>query len=175
MNKIIVVYHSGFGHTKLQAEAVARGANSICEAELMKADEVDFDALAAAEAIIFGSPTYMGSVSAQFKQFMDDSSKIWLAQGWKNKIAGGFTNSSSMSGDKQSTLITLAVFAAQHGMIWVGSEYDSENDRFGSGLGAMAQSANAPAVEGENPPKQDLVRAENYGKRIAEITKKLKN
>lgn len=169
MSKIIVVYHSGYGHTELQAQAVAKGA----EAELMKADEADFDKLAKADAIIFGSPTYMGTISAQFKQFMDDSSKIWLEQGWKNKIAGGFTNSSSMSGDKQSTLISLAVYAAQHGMIWVGAEYDSENDRFGSGLGAMAQSANAPAVEGENPPKQDLIRAENYGKRIAEITAKI--
>lgn len=171
MSKIIVVYHSGFGHTKLQAEAVARGAG----AELMLADAADFDKLGAADAIIFGSPTYMGSVSAQFKQFMDDSSKVWMKQGWANKIAGGFTNSSSMSGDKQSTLITLSVYAAQQGMIWVGAEYDSENDRFGSGLGAMAQSENAPAVEGQNPPKQDLIRAKNYGKRIAEITKKFKN
>jgi multimeric flavodoxin WrbA len=169
MSNIIVVYHSGFGHTKLQAEAVARGAG----AQVMKAEEADFDALAKADAIIFGSPTYMGTVSAQFKQFMDNSSKIWLAQGWKNKVAGGFTNSSSMSGDKQSTLMSLAVFAAQHGMIWIGSEYDSTNDRFGSGLGAMAQSENAPASE-TNPPKQDLIRAENYGKRIAEITTRLK-
>ena len=170
MSKIIVVYHSGYGHTELQAKAVARGAG----AELMAVDAVDFDKLAEADAIIFGSPTYMGSVSAKFKTFMDDSSKVWLKQGWANKIAGGFTNSSSMSGDKQSTLIALSIYAAQHSMIWVGAEFDPENDRFGSGLGAMAQSENAPAVEGENPPKKDLIRAENYGKRIAKLTKKLK-
>lgn len=169
MTNIVVVYHSGFGHTKLQAEAVAKGAN----ADLMSTDAVDFDKLEKADAIIFGSPTYMGTVSAEFKKFMDDSSKVWLQQKWVNKIAGGFTNSSSMSGDKQSTLIAMSVYAAQHGMIWVGAEYDSENDRFGSGLGAMAQSENAPASE-SNPPKQDLIRAENYGKRIAQITEQFK-
>lgn len=170
MTKIVVVYHSGFGHTKLQAEAIAKGA----KAELVSTDEVDLDKLIDADAIIFGSPTYMGGVSAQFKQFMDNTGKIWLAQKWKNKIAGGFTNSSSMSGDKQSTLISIAVFAAQHGMIWVGAEYDSKNDRFGSGLGAMAQSENAPATE-NNPPQQDLIRAENYGKRIADLAAKFKS
>ena len=115
----------------------------------------------------------MGSVSAEFKRFMDDSSKAWLDRKWKNKIAGGFTNSGAMSGDKQGVLIQLAIFASQHSMVWVGAEYDSGNDRFGSGLGAMAQSANAPAGEG-NPPKEDLIRAESYGKRIAEIAERFK-
>ena len=72
MSKIIVVYHSGYGHTELQAQAVARGAG----AKLMKASQPDWDALNAADAIIFGSPTYMGSATAAFKQFMDDASKI---------------------------------------------------------------------------------------------------
>ena len=169
MSKIVVVYHSGFGHTELQAQAVARGAG----AELMKAEEVDFDKLEKADAIIFGSPTYMGGVSAEFKKFMDESGKIWFEQKWKNKIAGGFTNSASMSGDKLNALQQLSIFAAQHGMIWVGATHNPETDRFGSFLGAMAQSIDAPAEEG-NPPKQDLLRAEEYGKRVAEITEKFK-
>jgi multimeric flavodoxin WrbA len=168
MSKITVVYHSGYGHTKLQAEAVARGAN----AELMSVEAIDWQTLETSDAIIFGSPTYMGSVSAQFKKFMDDTGKTWLAQKWKNKIAGGFTNASSMSGDKLNTLIQLTVFAAQHGMVWVGAEHDAETDRFGSCLGAMAQSENAAATP-ENPPSQDILRAENYGKRIALFTAKL--
>jgi multimeric flavodoxin WrbA len=169
MTKIYVVYHSGYGHTKLQAEAVARGAG----AELMPVDAVDFDKLADADAIIFGAPTYMGSLSAPFKTFMDASSKEWFQQKWKNKIAGGFTNSASMSGDKLNSLIQLSIFAAQNSMIWVGAAHEPENDRFGSCLGAMAQSENAPA-SAENPPAKDIARAENYGKRIAEIAAKFK-
>ena len=169
MSKIVVVYHSGYGHTKLQAEAVARGA----EADLMSVDSIDFAKLDAADAIIFGAPTYMGSVSAQFKKFMDETSKSWFEQKWKNKIAGGFTNGAGMSGDKLNTLVQISVFAGQHGMIWVGMG-SNPNDRFGCGIGAMAQSDNAAATEGVNPPKQDLILAESYGKRIAEITNKFK-
>lgn len=169
MNKIIVIYHSGFGHTELQAKAVAKGAN----AKLMKAEEADFDKLAKADAIIFGCPTYMGSASAQFKAFMDEASKVWLEQGWRDKIAGGFTNGGSLSGDKLNTLTQLSIFAAQQGMIWVGLGHN-QLDRMGSGLGAMAQSDNSAALEGENPPKQDLLLAEDYGKRVAEIAAKFK-
>ncbi|WP_292831862.1 flavodoxin family protein [Nostoc sp. JL33] len=72
-----------------------------------------------ADAIVFGSPTYMGGVAAQFKAFIDAASEVWFRQGWKDKIAAGFTHSSSPSGDKQGTLLYLAMNAAQHGMIWV--------------------------------------------------------
>jgi len=166
--KIIVVYHSGFGHTEKQAQAVAKGAG----AELMKATEPDWDKLNAADAIIFGSPTYMGSAAAEFKKFMDESSKIWFEQKWKNKIAGGFTNGAGMSGDKLNTIKQLTIFAGQHGMIWVSAGF-VPGDRFGCGLGNMAQSENAPADE-NNPPKIDLENAEKYGKRIAEITTKFR-
>jgi len=169
MTKIYVVYHSGYGHTKLQAEAVARGAG----AELMSVDDVDFDKLDHADAIIFGAPTYLGSVSAQFKEFMDSSSKAWYAQKWRNKVTGGFTNSSGMSGDKLSTLMQIAIFAAQHSMIWVSAGHEPDLDRFGSTLGLMCVSENAPAGP-DNPPQIDIKCAEKYGQRIAEITRKLK-
>ena len=103
---------------------MARGALNIAEATaaLVKVEEIDrhWADLEKADAIIFGSPTYMGSASAPFKAFMDASSKVWAAQGWKDKIAAGFTNSASQSGDKLATLQQLAIFAAQHGMMWVG-------------------------------------------------------
>ncbi len=88
MAKVVVVYHSGYGHTQKQAEAVAAGAN----AQLIAIDaegnigEADWVSLAAADAIVFGSPTYMGSVSWQFKKFSDASSKPWLGQQWKDKV-----------------------------------------------------------------------------------------
>ncbi len=185
MKKIAIVYHSGYGHTEVQAKKVLEGAKSVNEisAEIFKAEDLtsapeklnDFD------AIIFGSPTYMGSLSAPFKAFMEATSKLWFKQEWKNKIAAGFTNSHSLSGDKLNSLIQLAVFSAQHAMIWVGqSELNQspegeagKNDavnRIGSFLGAMAQSENAPPEK--TPPSGDLETAKLLGIRVAEITKR---
>jgi multimeric flavodoxin WrbA len=121
MSRVTVVFHSGYGHTQRMAQAVAQGAN----AELLALDadgnlpSGGWELLKASDAIIFGAPTYMGSVSWQFKKFADASSKPWYAQEWKDKIAAGFTNSAGMNGDKQGTLTTLFTLAMQHGMIWV--------------------------------------------------------
>ena len=92
----------------------------------------------------------MGSVSAAFKKFMDDSSKAWFGSAWKDKLAAGFTNSGSQSGDKLNSLIQLMVFANQHGMLWVSlglmpgnnNSKGSVDDlnRLGSFSGAMSQS-----------------------------------
>src|SRR6266700_2438460 len=112
MARIVIVYHSGYGHTAVQAEAVARGARGIAGAavQLVKVEDADqhWPDLADADAIIFGTPTYMGSASAAVRTFMDTSSKPWAAQAWKDKIAAGFTNSASQSGDKLSTLQQLS-------------------------------------------------------------------
>lgn len=186
MTKIAVVYHSGYGHTGAQAQAVARGAKKVAGAEvlLLTSEEAQkWELLADADAIIFGSPTYMGSASAQFKAFMDASSKVWFTQDWKDKVAAGFTTSGSQSGDKLSTLTQLAVFAAQHSMIWVGlglmpgnnSSKGSVNDinRLGSFLGAMAQ-ANTDQGADVAPIESDLLTAEHLGERVATITKQLR-
>jgi multimeric flavodoxin WrbA len=120
---IVIVYHSGYGHTQKIAEAVAEG--SLGKLLPIDADgnlpEGGWEKLEAADAIIFGSPTYMGNVSWQFKKFADQSSKVWGAQGWKDKLAAAFTNSASVNGDKQTTLYTLFTLAQQHGMVWVGN------------------------------------------------------
>ncbi len=181
MARIVVVYHSGYGHTAVQAEAVARGARSIAgtTVQLAKVEDVEqhWPDLAAADAIIFGAPTYMGSASAAFKAFMDASSKAWAGQDWKDKIAAGFTNSASQSGDKLNTLQQLAVFAAQHSMVWVGlgllpgnnSSKGSVDDlnRLGSFLGAMAQSNSDQGPE-HGPTSADQRTAEHLGRRVAE-------
>jgi NAD(P)H dehydrogenase (quinone) len=185
MTRIAIVYHSGYGHTTKQAQAVLEGAAAVagCTAKLYPvADlgEAQWAELDAAEAIVFGSPTYMGSASAAFKGFMEASSKVWFTQKWQNKIAGGFTNSASLNGDKLNTLVQFAVFAAQHGMIWVGagllpsnSSNAQRNDPnfLGSYLGAMAQSPSDASPE-VAPPAGDLDTARSYGKRIAEITQR---
>lgn len=121
MSKIVVAYHSGYGHTHKVAEAVAAGAGAqlaAINAEGQLSD-ADWAALNAADAIVFGSPTYMGNVSWQFKRFADASSKAWFTRAWQDKLAAGFTNSASLNGDKASTLAYLQTLANQHGMLWV--------------------------------------------------------
>jgi len=185
--KITIVYHSGYGHTAEQAKAVARGAGSVAGAEvklISVADgEMPWDDLNASDAIIFGSPTYMGNVSAAFKKFMEDSSKIWMERKWVNKISAGFTNSGSQNGDKLNSLMALTIFAAQHGMIWVGLDLLAGNNnskgsvedlnRLGSFLGAMAQS-NVDQGPDHGPLASDLKTAEHLGKRVATLTARLK-
>jgi len=185
MSNVAVIYHSGYGHTAEQAKAVVRGVQSAegAKATLIavdaqgKIDDQNWNALNDADAIVFGCPTYMGSASAQFKIFMDETSKLWYEQKWKNKIAAGFTNSASQSGDKLSTLTQLAIFAAQHSMIWVGTGLLPGNNnskgsvedlnRLGSFLGAMAQS-NADQGPEAGPIASDLKTAEHLGRRVAE-------
>jgi NAD(P)H dehydrogenase (quinone) len=179
MSKIAVVFHSGYGHTQRMAEAVAAGAG----AELIAIDaegnisDAAWATLAAADAIVMGSPTYMGSVSWQFKKFADASSKIWFGMGWKDKIAAGFTNSASMNGDKHSTLHYLFTLSQQHGMIWVGTGMMPSNakaaDRndvnfLGSSAGAMAQSPSDAGVA--EMPAGDLETAKQFGARVATVT-----
>jgi len=129
--------------------------------------------LAAADAIIFGCPTYMGSVSAPFKAFMDASVRVWQAGAWRDKVAGAFVCSANPSGDKLQSLQQLAVFAAQHGMIWVGLDVPGDPrgeegglNRLGSWLGAMGQAElRAPTVDA--PPPSDLRTAAYLGRRLA--------
>ena len=183
MSRIVVVYHSGYGHTQRMAQSVADGAG----AELLAIDadgnlpEGGWDALDAADAIIMGSPTYMGTVSWQFKKFADASSKAWFTQKWKDKVFAGFTNSATMNGDKASTLQYLITLAMQHSGVWVGTGLMPSNAKsaqrndvnyVGSFSGAMAQS---PSDAGANEMLPgDLETARLFGKRVAEVTARFK-
>jgi multimeric flavodoxin WrbA len=182
MAKTAVVFHSGYGHTLRMAQAVAQGAG----AELVAIDadgnvsEAGWSTLNAADAIIMGSPTYMGSVSWQFKKFADASSKPWFSQQWKDKLFAGFTNSAPMNGDKLSTLHYLFTLAMQHGGIWVGTGMMPSNSKaaqrndvnyVGSFSGAMAQSPSdaSPAEMAQG----DLDTARLFGQRVAAVAAKL--
>ena len=181
MSKIAIVFHSGYGHTRRMAESVAAGAGG----ELIAIDaegnlsEAQWATLGAADAIIFGSPTYMGSVSWQFKKFADASSKPWFSQAWKNKIAAGFTNSATMNGDKLSTLHYMFTLSQQHSMIWVGTGMMPSNSKaarrndlnyVGSFSGAMAQSPSDASPDEMLPG--DLETARQFGARVAEVATK---
>jgi len=180
MSQIAIVYHSGFGHTKVVADHVKAGAEFVpdTEARLIPVEEIDahWADLEAADAIIFGSPTYMGNVSGPFKTFMDASSKPWLEQKWKDKLAAGFTISGSPSGDKLNTLQSLMIFAMQHGMVWVGFPETPMNDkginRLSSYSGVMAQAGQEPTDVAPNAA--DKLTGELLGRRVATIAAQLK-
>jgi multimeric flavodoxin WrbA len=182
MSKIVVVFHSGYGHTRKQAEAVAKGAG----AELLPIDaegnltDAQWASLDAADAIIMGSPTYMGTVSWQFKKFADASSKPWFTQKWKDKLFAGFTNSATMNGDKLSTLHYLFTLAMQHSGVWVGTGLMPSNSKaaqrndinyVGSFSGAMMQSPSDASVDEVLPG--DLETARLFGQRVAATTARL--
>ena len=179
--KIVVVYFSGYSHTKRMAEAVAQGAG----ASLLAVDqegnlpEGGWEQLAAADAIVFGAPTYMGNVPWQYKKFIDASSKPWYHQQWKDKIAAGFTNSASMNGDKLSTLHYLFTLSQQHSMIWVGTGLMPSNSKaatrndvnyVASFSGAMASTPSDASVDEMLPG--DLETARLFGAHVAEVTAK---
>jgi NAD(P)H dehydrogenase (quinone) len=164
MTQIAIIYHSGFGHTDVIARDVARGVEAAGATPVLlsiESGQTDFEPFFAvareSDAIIFGSPTYMGNVSAAMKTFMDASSAVYFTKQWKDKLGAAFTVSGSPSGDKLNTLTSLAIFAAQHGMLWIGTGQNPGNNddtsaatdvenRLGSFIGAMAQAANDSAA-----------------------------
>lgn len=178
---VAIIYYSGMGHTQRMAEAVANGVRSVPHAtpHLIRVEDVDaaWPVMEAADAIVFGSPTYMGSAAAPFKAFMDAcSSRVFRANAWVGKFAAGFTNGSSRSGDKLNTLVQFVVFAAQLGMNWISLGLPPANDssegseeelnRHGFFLGAAAQS-NRDQPADQVPPAADLRTAEHLGRQVA--------
>ncbi|MBR8413701.1 flavodoxin family protein [Burkholderia cenocepacia] len=181
--KTAVVYHSGYGHTQRMAAAVADGAGAALvaiDADGNLADDA-WNTLADADAILFGSPTYMGGPSWQFKKFADASSKVWFKSGWQNKIFGGFTNSASINGDKLNTLEYFFLLAGQHGGIWVSMDIKPANlkastrddlNRMGAYIAPMAQTPADASPEEMSPG--DLETARRYGARVAAIAGQLR-
>lgn len=187
MSTVAIVHFSATGTTASLAAAIADGARGVAGTTVLDlpiagsaivegryTDEALLQRLDAADAIIFGSPTYMGGVAAQFKAFADATGGRWYHRTWLDKLAGGFTTSGSASGDKQGTLLYLAILAAQHGMLWAGQSAANETsagapaetaaNRLGSYLGVMGQ-----AVPGTALPAGDLRTGGLYGARLARL------
>lgn len=180
---VSIAYHSGFGHTAVIAEAVRAGAlEAGAEVHLIKVDEIteeQWAILDASDAIVFGSPTYMGTASGAFHVFAEATSKRWAERAWTDKLAAGFTNSASKSGDKLHTLQFFQILAAQLGMHWVnlgllpgwnssaGSEHDINRLGFFAGAAAQTNADQGPdAVH-----KADVATAEHLGRRVTETAK----
>ena len=190
MTQVAIIYFSSFkGNTERLAQAVKRGAESVPDTTvtLIHTDDVDqhWASLHAADAIIFGTPTYFGGPAARFKEFVERlAGQVWLERLWVNKISGGFTVSAGRSGDKMACLQQLATFAAQAGMLWVPlritggnySSHGSEEDlnRMAGYLGVMAQ-ANIDEPPELAPPPSDIETAELHGNHIANVARQFRH
>ncbi len=191
MSKIAIIYFSKTDVTGQLARAIAAGVeqqgikqqgeceilshriegSEIIEGRFVKPNLMD--ELAECDAIIFGSPTYMGGVAAQFKAFADASSESWYHQKWANKVAAGFTSGGALNGDQSCTLQYLQTFAYQHGMMWVGLDKISNSgeqnlNRYGVQGGIVAQGGEDGQLHAS-----DVATAEYLGKRVAMLVDKL--
>ncbi|GJJ22456.1 flavodoxin family protein [Mycolicibacterium mageritense] len=182
MATVAIVAHSRAGNTWRLAEAVGEGARAMgAHVQLVRIDddgaveEAGWGTLAAADGIVFGCPTHMGGPSWQFKRFADSTIRAWRSTQWRDKLAGGFTNSTGMSGDKFSTLTYLWTLAMQQGMVWIGSgmkpaiAYDKSASReslnyIGGYGGAMATN---PFDDPQAMSRADLATAAAFGERFA--------
>ena len=183
MTTVAIIYHSGYGHTAVLADKIAQGVRDAGQTPVLlhiESATQDFgpilEAASKADAIVFGAPTYMGDVSGVFKVFADATSAVFATGGWKDKLAAGFTNSHSFSGDKAHALASLTILAAQHGMNWINlglappsvtaAERGPDTiNRVGSFIGLAAQSDNAsPEI---TPPAGDRETARLLGERVA--------
>jgi NAD(P)H dehydrogenase (quinone) len=178
---IAIPYFSGYGHTTRIADAVRDGAVSVPDTDVdlidvAELDDTDWASMDDADALIFGSPTYMGTAAAAFHAFAEATSRRWMERAWQDKLASGFTNSGSMSGDKLNTLQYFTTLASQHGMLWVSLNLmpgwnttvgsDAEDNRLGFYLGAGAQTPVDAAADAVHPA--DLSTARHLGRRVAE-------
>ncbi|ELB2203151.1 flavodoxin family protein [Vibrio parahaemolyticus] len=191
MSKIAIIYFSKTDVTGQLARAIAAGVEQQgikqqgeCEilshriegSEIIEGRFVNpnlMDELAECDTIIFGSPTYMGGVAAQFKAFADASSESWYHQKWANKVAAGFTSGGALNGDQSCTLQYLQTFAYQHGMMWVGLDKISNSgeqnlNRYGVQGGIVAQGGEDGQLHAS-----DVATAEYLGKRVAMLVDKL--
>jgi NAD(P)H dehydrogenase (quinone) len=183
MASLVVIYFSATGTTASLAAAIELGASSVLKVDCIRIEGRDIvdgrfrneqalELVDNADAVIFGSPTYMGGPAAQFKAFADASSDRWSAGTWKNKVAAGFTTGTCANGDQSYTLTYFSVLAAQHGMLWCnldiqGGYDDLKRNRLGTQVGLATSSA------GGELPREDLLTAEYFGKRVAQLARRL--
>ena len=179
MKNLAVIYHSAQGNTGRIAQFIVEGAQAVpgVRTTLLRAEDLTSapGQLRAFDGFVFGSPTYLGGVSGPFKSFMDATGRLWKTHALKGKLASGFTVSALPSGDKQSTLLSMFVFAMQHGMFWVGNAilpeqhagvpYEEAVNRLGSWSGLMAQAGHSAGAPTFAPG--DIKTARMFGANIA--------
>jgi len=198
--KLLVLYYSSYGHTLQLAKEIAAGARDAgAEVDIKRVPELvpkeiiegsaglkrgvelqkdipiaKVDELPNYDAIIFGSPTRYGNMTSQMKNFIDQTGPLWAKGRLVNKVAGFFTSTSSLHGGQETTLITMMIPLMHHGMIIVPEGYTSPEVDTTLGGGTPYGPSTYTGPDGSRQP--DVVEkkiARDYGKRVAEVAKKM--
>lgn len=202
--KILVVYYSMYGHILKMVRAAAEGAQSVAGAEviLRRVPDLEYnlpklqgsphaqDVLAQqkdiplatiedlknADGVVFGTPTRYGNMCAQMKQYFDQTIDLWLTGALEGKPAGIVVSTATTHGGQETTALTMMAPLLHLGFIIVGVPYSTPGMLHTEGRGGTPYGASTVAG-GRNelsPAPEDLEIAKALGRRVAEITKKLK-
>ena len=197
MKKILVLYYSMYGHIERMAEAIAEGARSVPGVEVTvkrvpetmpeevvrkagaKLDQAapvaEPKELADYDAILFGTPTRFGNMTAQMRNFLDQTGGLWVSGALVGKFASVFT-STGTGGGSETTITSFWHTLAHHGMVIVGLPYavaelsDISELRGGSPYGAAPV---AGADGSRQPSEKELILARFQGAHVARLTARM--
>ena len=197
MTKVLVLYYSMFGHIEIMAQALAEGVREVegVEAvikrvpETLPADQalamgvkIDQPAPIATveelpdyDAIIFGTPTRFGDMTAQMRSFLDHTGKLWTNGRLIGKVGSVFTSSATQHGGQESTILSFHTTLLHHGMVIVGVPYScTEQMRTDEITGGSPYGAGTiTGADGKRMPSaNELGIARSQGKHVAEIAKR---
>lgn len=201
--KVLIVYYSTYGHIQKMAEAVAEGVNEITGAEAVMrrvpetlSDEIlqnmgaaeaqkalahvpvcTVEELAAADAVIFGTPTRFGNMCGQMRQFLDATGQLWAQGALVGKVGSVFTSSATQHGGQESTILSFHISLLHHGFVIVGLPYAFQGQmRIDEITGGSPYGASTIAGgSGERMPSENELGAARFqGRHVAEIASKLR-
>ncbi len=202
MSKILIVYYSMYTHIHKMAEAIAEGVREVpdCEVIMRRVPETlppevikamgaqetqqamahipvaQVDDLAAADAIIFGTPTRFGNMCGQMRQFLDATGQLWQKGALVGKVGSVFTSSATQHGGQESTILSFHITLLHQGMIIVGLPYAFAGQMDNAEItGCSPYGASTIAgTKGERlPTPNELAGARFQGSHVARITRKL--
>jgi NAD(P)H dehydrogenase (quinone) len=201
--KVLIVYYSTYGHVHKMAEAVAEGVKTVdaAEAIVRRVPETLPDAvlekmgaldaqktmahvpvatvadLAAADAVVFGTPTRFGNMCGQMRQFLDATGPLWAEGALIGKVGSVFTSSATQHGGQESTILSFHITLLHHGFVIVGLPYAFQGQmRIDEITGGSPYGASTIAGgSGERMPSQNELDAARFqGRHVAEIAARLK-
>jgi NAD(P)H dehydrogenase (quinone) len=198
MTKVLVLYHSTYGHLEAMAQAVAEGAGSVegvtvdikrvaetVPEELAKASHYKLDQEAPIatvddlkdyDAIIVGAGTRFGTMASQMRAFWDQTGGLWFNGALIGKVGGAFTSTATQHGGQETTLMSFHTTLMHHGMVVVGLPYSFQDQMNMDEIVGGSPYGATTLTKGDGsrmPSKIDLDGARFQGKHIAEIAKKL--
>lgn len=198
MTKVLVLYYSMYGHIEVMAQAVAEGVRKVEGADVVvkrvpetipeekaraagvKLDQpapiATVDDLANYDAIIFGTPTRFGNMTAQMRNFLDQTGGLWMKGSLIGKVGSVFTSSATQHGGQESTILSFHTTLLHQGMVIVGVPYScADQMRIDEITGGSPYGASTIAGgDGKRMPSaNELGIARFQGKHVAEIAKRL--